>query len=35
MAFLYENFDTLTKFGAIPNKNFTWIDDTAVRMILC
>ena len=27
MTFLYDNFDTLTKFGVIPNKRFSWIDD--------
>jgi type III restriction enzyme len=27
MAFLYENFDTLSQFGVIPNKNFTIIED--------
>ena len=27
MAFLYDNFDTLTKFGIIANKRFALIDD--------
>ena len=27
MPFLYESFDTLTKFGAIPNIKFATIDD--------
>lgn len=27
MPFLYESFDTLTKFGAIPNKQFSVIED--------
>jgi type III restriction enzyme len=27
MAFLYDSFDTLTKFGAIPNQRFATIED--------
>ena len=27
MPFLYESFDTLTQFGAIPNQRFNFIDD--------